>query len=158
MSFRFGRRRTPPRGFSYLGYDSEFRESRYWEGVVDAYIELISKGIRDVALPNFGVRHPDEVLWMVERVRHAGLLSATIRYNRIRCCRDGTTQHAGYGYELLIFHPREKERAEELRQELERPDKDAGRNQRIGQLFGYGPWAIEEFITRKTRPNREVQQ
>jgi len=45
---------------------------RHKEGIVDAYLELLQKGIRDVCLPNFGAHTSSELEWIDRRAQEAG--------------------------------------------------------------------------------------
>jgi len=127
---------------------------RYWEGVVDAYLELLQTGIREVCLPNIGAHHTSELEWIDRKAGEAGVVSLPIRKQARN--KAGTPIQDCYHCQRLLYVPGSGEKAHELKQLLESTEgtreRNRERNRRIGQLLGYHSDKIEEFVSRRCKP------
>jgi len=123
---------------------------RYWEGIIDAYVELLQKGIRDVCLPNFGAHNSSELDWINCKAKKAGVLSLSIRKQGRN--KAGALIPDYFHCQRLLFVPGSEDKARKLKQLLEstenNKERNIVRNRRIGQLLGYHPDKIEEFVSR----------
>lgn len=125
----------------------------YMEGIVDAYLELLQKGIRDMCLPSIGAHTSVEHDWVDRKAQEAGVISMPIR----KQARDkaGAPIPDYFHCQRLLFSPGNEEKANELKQLLESTEYNKGRNKernrRIGQLLGYHPDKVEEFVSRRRK-------
>lgn len=130
----------------------------YWEGVVDAYLELLHNGIRDVCLPNLGAHHTSELEWLDRKARKAGVMSLPIRKQAHN--KAGAPIRDYFHCQRLLFVPGSEEKAHELKKLLESTEgtreRNKERNRRIGRLLGYHTDKIEEFVSKSRRPARNV--
>lgn len=130
-------------------------DRRYQEGIVDAYVELVAKGIREVALPNFGVLHPEEAQWILDKADQAGLCSFLLRHETRRLLAEGGDEFLAYVYQAMLFTPGAEDKANTLKQLLATPGKTSEENRRIGLLLGYRADVVEEFVNRPKRKHSE---
>lgn len=127
-----------------------FSEDRYWEGIVDAYLELLRKGIRDVCLPSFGTHTPSELEWIDDKAQKAGVVTLPIQ--KQAHSKAGAPIPEYFHCQRLLFVQGHEEKAHKLKQLLEsyetNKERNTARNRRIGQLLGYRADKIEEFVSR----------
>ena len=125
----------------------------YMEGVIDAYLELIQKGIRDMCLPSFGAHTPAEFDWIDRKARKARVMTLPIRKQARN--KAGTPIPDYFHCNRVLFAPGSEEKALELKHLLESTEHTRERKRlrtcRIGQLLGYHPDKIEEFVSRKAK-------
>jgi len=104
-----------------------------YKGVLEAYIELLNTGIRDVCMPNWGFPTKAELDFVDKEARKHGLYTLTVTYKRTL----RNSKKAFYSYQKIIFNKEAKDKARELKRLLQLPNKSINDSERIGQLFGY---------------------
>jgi len=128
----------------------------YLDGLIDAYIELLERGIRDVCMPNIGDPEaiPDNksVLLsrtffdLVDRKAKAHGFGVLPVIDKRKLAGSSVADRLA----TIIFKKSARHKALILRQLLLKDQKSAGDHRKIGRLFGYGEDAIREFIARQS--------
>ncbi len=126
---------------------------RYLLGFVHAYFELLHRGVRDVCLPSFGAPEPSDLDWLEIQAREEGLATLLVRKQARRSTGEAVAD--SYHCQRVVFVPEAEEKALALRALLESSEMDKERNRernrRIGELLGYHPDKIEEFVSGASR-------
>lgn len=127
----------------------------YVDGLTDAYIELLERGIRDVCMPNIG--DPESIcnkkygylrrsfLDLVDRKAKAHGFGVLLVVGKRKLVGSSVTDRLA----TIIFKKSAKPKALILRQLLLKDQKSVGDHRKIGRLFGYGEDSIRGFIARQ---------
>lgn len=126
----------------------------YIDGLTDAYIELLERGIRDVCMPSVGdpegIPYNKNYLYrrtfldLVDRKAKAhgfGVLPVVSKCEQANSFIDNRSG-------TIIFKKSAKPKALILRQLLLKDQKTVSDHRKMGRLFGYGEKEIREFIAR----------
>ena len=127
----------------------------YLDGLIDAYIELLERGIRDVCMPNVGdpeaisnnksALHSRTFFDLVDRKAKAHGFGILPVVGKRKLIGSSATNRLA----TIIFNKSAKPKALILRKLLLKDRKKASDHRKIGRLFGYGEDAIRKFIARQ---------
>lgn len=121
-------------------------EIYYYEnlGRLEAYIELLKTGIRDICMPNCGYLKKEDLDYIDVEAKKHGFNTILVTYNRTYL--DGKKFKS---YQRIIFRTGLKEKAELLRNTLQKTPKCKSDHKLMGRLFGYSKEAIASFVKPK---------
>ena len=110
-------------------------------GRVDAYIELLQAGIRDVCMPNHGYPKSEQLDYIHREARKNGLGTLLVTYNRTR-----PNGEKFKSYQRIMYCKGQRSKAELLRKTLQKTSKAKNDHRIMGRLLGYSDKAIKSFI------------
>ena len=117
-----------------------------YKGMLEAYVELLKTGIRDVCMPNWGVFIKKELDFVDKEARKHGLYTLTVKYKRTTI---RNSKKIFYSYQKIIFDKEAKDKALKLKELLQKPHKERNDARYIGRLFGYKEDRINRFLKTK---------
>jgi hypothetical protein len=115
----------------------------YNRGNLDAYIELLITGIRDICLPNASAYNKSQISYVQKEAKENGFRTLLVTFRR--------TVPGGrrfVSYQWIVYRFGKRAAAERLRQRLQKTPKDSSDQKMIGRLLGYSPKAIASFINK----------
>jgi len=110
-------------------------------GALEAYIEILTKGIREICIPNYGESKKENLSYIDEEARKHGLCTALIKYDRV--AKDGRKFKS---YQRIIFLKSRKADACLLKSKIQVNTKGKDDHEVIGRLLGYSKEAIDLFV------------
>ena len=111
-------------------------------GVLDAYIELLRTGIREICIHSYGEIKIKDLDYIDKEAKKAGFRTMLVTYKR----RVGVDKHKLTTYNRIIYWKHRKKDACLLRNKMQKDHKDKEDHIVIGRLLGYSEKAINSFI------------
>ncbi len=113
----------------------------YLCGIVDAYIELLKTGIRDICMPNVGVFDKKELDFIDVKAYKYGLRTLLVTYHR-----KDKKGNKFKSYQKIIYKIEARKKAIQIRRLITKTGKTKNDHTKIGRLLGYSDERIKEYL------------
>lgn len=111
-------------------------------GALEAYIEILTKGIREICIPNYGEAKKENLGYVEMEARRQGLCTMLVKYDRV--AKNGGKFNS---YQRIIFLKSKRADARLLKSKIQKNPKGKGDHEVIGRLLGYSKEAIGSFVS-----------